>query len=65
MEFREIEEKWRKKWEEEKIFESNPDNREKFFVNVAYPYVNGYVHLGHLFTFLRNLIIETCALSIK
>ena len=57
MEFRKIEEKWKKKWEEEKIFESNPDNRDKFFVNVAYPYVNGYGHLGHLFTFLRTEIL--------
>ena len=57
MDFREIEKKWKKKWEEEKIFESNSDNREKFFVNVAYPYVNGYGHLGHLFTFLRTEIL--------
>ncbi|RLJ01026.1 MAG: leucine--tRNA ligase [Candidatus Aenigmatarchaeota archaeon] len=57
MDFREIEEKWKKRWEEEKIFESNPDNREKFFVNTAYPYVNGYGHLGHLFTFLRTEIL--------
>jgi len=57
MDFREIEKKWRKRWEEEKIFESNLDNREKFFVNVAYPYVNGYGHLGHLFTFLRTEIL--------
>ena len=57
MDFREIEKKWRKKWEEAKIFEAEPDKRKKFFVNVPYPYVNGYGHLGHLFTYLRGDII--------
>jgi leucyl-tRNA synthetase len=54
-EFKKIEEKWQKKWEESKIFESNPDpKRPKFFINVAYPYMNGAPHLGHAYTFLRT-----------
>jgi leucyl-tRNA synthetase len=57
MDFKEIEKKWQKKWEEARIFEAEPSEKEKFFVNVAYPYVNGYGHLGHMFTFLRGDII--------
>ncbi|RLE40035.1 leucine--tRNA ligase [Candidatus Woesearchaeota archaeon] len=49
----EIRDKWIKKWQEARIFEANPDNREKFFVNFPYPYVNAYAHLGHLFTLTR------------
>lgn len=47
MEWIQIEEKWRKKWNEEKQFESNPDSRKKFFVTVAYPYPNSPQHIGH------------------
>jgi leucyl-tRNA synthetase len=47
MEWIQIEEKWRKKWDEEKQFESNPDSRKKFFVTVAYPYPNSPQHIGH------------------
>ncbi len=57
MDFKKIEKKWQKKWENEKIFEAEPDKREKFFVNVPYPYTNGYGHLGHMLTYLRGDII--------
>lgn len=48
-----IAKKWQDKWAKENIFEAKPDNRKKFFVNLAYPYVNGYPHLGHLFSSIR------------
>ena len=49
-----LEKKWQKKWEEAKLFESEPrDDQEKYFVNCPYPYMNGYLHLGHAFTYLR------------
>lgn len=44
---KDIEKKWQKKWKEAKIFESNPDNREKLFLTVAYPYPSGSMHVGH------------------
>ena len=44
---KDIENKWRKKWDESKIFESNPDDREKLFLTVAYPYPSGAMHIGH------------------
>ena len=49
-----LQKKWQKKWEEAKLFESEPkEDQEKYFVNCPYPYMNGYLHLGHAFTYLR------------
>ena len=42
-----IEKKWQKKWADEKLFESNPDEREKLFLTVAFPYPSGAMHIGH------------------
>jgi len=49
----EIEEKWLKLWEENKIFEADPNERPKVFVTFPFPYMNGPLHLGHAFTALR------------
>ncbi|MEM2912795.1 MAG: leucine--tRNA ligase [Candidatus Bathyarchaeia archaeon] len=52
--WREIEEKWRREWEEARIFEADPDpKREKCFVTFPYPYMNGPLHMGHGFTATR------------
>ena len=32
-EFLGVQAKWQQKWEDAKVFEANPDNKEKFFVN--------------------------------
>ena len=46
--FRQIEEKWQKKWENAKIFEADPDStRPKYYITVAYPYPNSPQHIGH------------------
>ncbi|MEK0318685.1 MAG: class I tRNA ligase family protein, partial [Nitrosopumilus sp.] len=42
-----IETKWRKKWEEGKDFEADPNEKEKKFITVAYPYPNSPQHIGH------------------
>jgi len=47
MEWTSLEEKWRRKWEEEKYFETDPNTSKKFFVTVAYPYPNSPQHVGH------------------
>ncbi len=40
--------KWQKKWDDERIFEADPDySREKFFITVPYPYISGSLHIGH------------------
>lgn len=42
-----IESKWRAKWNEAKDFETNPNDKEKKFITVAYPYPNSPQHIGH------------------
>ncbi len=43
----EIEIKWRNKWNESKDFETNPNEKPKKFITVAYPYPNSPQHIGH------------------
>ena len=43
-----IEEKWRKRWSEAKIFEAEPDwSKPKCFVTFPFPYMSGPLHVGH------------------
>ncbi|MBW1839793.1 MAG: leucine--tRNA ligase, partial [Deltaproteobacteria bacterium] len=58
MDFKKIEEKWQRRWKEEKIFESDPDKRKKFFITVAYPYPSGTMHIGHVRTYTVPDIIS-------
>ena len=52
--FKKLEERWIAAWEKEKIFQPEIDEKKpKFFVNFPYPYINGFLHLGHLYTMLR------------
>ena len=39
--------KWRTKWHEAKDFETNPNEKPKKFITVAYPYPNSPQHIGH------------------
>ena len=49
-----IEEKWRLKWEEARVFEADPDaEKRKLMVTFPYPYMNGPLHVGHTFTATR------------
>jgi len=51
---RQIEEKWRKAWEEARIFEADPDlTRPKCMVTFPFSYMNGPLHVGHGFTATR------------
>ncbi len=43
----EIEKKWQSKWAESKDFETNPNDKPKKFITVAYPYPNSPQHIGH------------------
>jgi leucyl-tRNA synthetase len=45
--WREIEAKWQKKWNADKDFETDPNEKEKKFITVAYPYPNSPQHIGH------------------
>jgi leucyl-tRNA synthetase len=42
-----IEKKWQKKWADAKLFESNPNDKEKMYITVAFPYPSGAMHVGH------------------
>ena len=53
LDFKAIEQKWKQKWIDKKIFESNPSEKKKFFLNFPFPYVDGPLHLGHTFTLTR------------
>ena len=43
----EIEIKWRNRWIASKDFETNPNEKPKKFITVAYPYPNSPQHIGH------------------
>ncbi len=52
--WRDIEERWQRAWEEARLFEADPDpKRKKFFVTFPFPYMNGPLHVGHAFTATR------------
>jgi leucyl-tRNA synthetase len=48
---KEIEAKWQKTWEDKRVFQPEPDSRDKFFLTIPYPYLNGNLHAGHTRTF--------------
>ncbi|MBI4016265.1 MAG: leucine--tRNA ligase [Candidatus Aenigmarchaeota archaeon] len=48
-----IAKRWQKVWAERKLFEADPLDKPKFFITVPYPYVNGYMHIGHTYTDMR------------
>jgi leucyl-tRNA synthetase len=52
-----IENKWQSRWNESRIFEPEPDEREKYFITIPYPYLNGNLHAGHTRTFTIGDVI--------
>jgi leucyl-tRNA synthetase len=42
-----IDDKWRNKWYDAKDFETDPNDKPKKFITVAYPYPNSPQHIGH------------------
>jgi leucyl-tRNA synthetase len=48
IDWKSVEEKWRDRWEEQRIFQADPDiGKKKYFITVAYPYPNSPQHIGH------------------
>src|SRR3972149_8824796 len=54
MDFKTIEKKWQKRWEEAKIFETEIGKGKKFLITVPYPYLNGSMHIGAGYTWARG-----------
>ena len=53
-----VEKQIHEEWEKEKIYEVNApeepvDQSQKFMVTFPYPYMNGRIHLGHLYSFSK------------
>jgi leucyl-tRNA synthetase len=48
VEWKNIEEKWQKRWDDAEAFNTEPDpTKPKYYLTVAYPYPNSPQHIGH------------------
>jgi len=53
--FKEIENKWRKFWEKERIYQFNPDSKKKIYsIDTPPPTVSGIMHVGHAFSYSQQ-----------
>ena len=51
IDYKSIQEKWLKKWEEAKLFEFDMNEKKGALVFAAFPYLNMPLHIGHLRTY--------------
>lgn len=53
VDFHKIARRWQRKWKSNNIFEADANEKPKFFLTTPYPYVNGLLHIGHTYTYMR------------
>ena len=53
----EKEQKWMEYWDENKIYEFIPDQREIYSIDTPPPTVNGKIHIGHIFSYSQAEMI--------
>jgi len=53
LDFHKLARKWQRRWKIQKVFESDPNDKPKFLLTTPYPYVNGLLHIGHTYTYMR------------
>jgi leucyl-tRNA synthetase len=51
--FKSIEQKWQKKWNDTNLHCADKNDKEKYFINFPFPYINGAPHLGHGYSLLK------------
>src|SRR3990172_11137272 len=54
MDFKAIEKKWQKRWEEAKVFDTEIGRGNKFFITIPFPYINSSPHVGAGYTWVRG-----------
>ena len=52
--FKESEEKWKKYWEENKIYKFDQKNKKVFSIDTPPPTVSGKMHIGHAFSYSQQ-----------
>ena len=51
LDYKGIEQKWQKAWDNAKVYEIEPNERPALLVTAAFPYVNSPQHMGHIRTY--------------
>ena len=67
LDLKQIEEKWSKFWEKEKIYKFNPNSKKKIYsIDTPPPYISGKMHIGHAFSYSQqDFIIRFMRMSGK